>query len=44
MLALYRGGHHANALAGYRDACNVLDEIGLQRGPELRQLEEATPR
>jgi class 3 adenylate cyclase/DNA-binding winged helix-turn-helix (wHTH) protein len=41
MLALYRGGRHAEALAAYRDACAALDEIGLQPGPELRQLEAA---
>ncbi len=41
MLALYRAGRHAEALAAYRDACAALDEIGLQPGPELRQLEQA---
>jgi DNA-binding SARP family transcriptional activator len=41
MLALYRGGRHAEALAAYRDACAALDEIGLQPGPELRALEAA---
>jgi class 3 adenylate cyclase len=41
MLALYRSGRHAEALAAYRDARAALDEIGLQPGPELRQLEEA---
>ena len=41
MLALYRGGRHADALAAYQDAGAALDEIGLQPGPELRQLEEA---
>jgi DNA-binding SARP family transcriptional activator len=41
MLALYRGGRHAEALAVYRDACIALDQIGLQPGPHLRQLEEA---
>jgi class 3 adenylate cyclase/DNA-binding SARP family transcriptional activator len=41
MLALYRGGRHAEALAAYRDACAALDEIGLQPGHELRQLEQA---
>jgi predicted ATPase/class 3 adenylate cyclase/DNA-binding winged helix-turn-helix (wHTH) protein len=41
MLALYRGGRHAEALAAYRDACAALDEIGLQPGPELRKLEQA---
>jgi predicted ATPase/DNA-binding SARP family transcriptional activator len=41
MLALYRAGRHAEALAAYRDARAALDEIGLQPGPELRQLEQA---
>ncbi len=41
MLALYRAGRHAEALAVYRDTCEALDEIGLQPGPELRQLEQA---
>ena len=41
MLALYRSGRHAEALAAYRDACAALDEIGLQPGPQLRQLEQA---
>jgi DNA-binding SARP family transcriptional activator len=37
MLALYRAGRHAEALAAYHDACAALDEIGLQPGPQLRQ-------
>jgi DNA-binding SARP family transcriptional activator len=41
MIALYRCGRHAEALAAYRAACEALDEIGLQPGPELRQLEQA---
>jgi len=41
MLALYRDGRHADALDAYRDGCAALDEIGLQPGPELRQLEQA---
>ncbi|MGH2884932.1 MAG: ATP-binding protein, partial [Solirubrobacteraceae bacterium] len=41
MLALYRSGRHAEALAAYRDAVAAFDEIGLQPGPELRALEEA---
>ena len=41
MLALYRNGRHAEALAAYRDGCRALDEIGLQPGPELRKLEQA---
>jgi DNA-binding SARP family transcriptional activator len=39
MLALYRGGRHAEALAAYRDACVALDEVGLRPGPGLRELE-----
>ena len=42
MLALYRGGRQADALAAYRRARTVLDaELGLEPGPELRRLEEA---
>jgi len=41
MLALYRSGRHAEALAAYRDARAALDEIGLHPGRELRQLEQA---
>lgn len=41
MLALYRSGRHAEALAAYQDAVAAFDEIGLQPGPELRALEEA---
>ena len=40
MLALYRSGRHAEALAAYRDAAATLDEIGLEPGPELRRLEQ----
>ena len=42
MLALYRAGRHADALAAYRQARAVLDtELGLEPGPELRRLEQA---
>jgi predicted ATPase/DNA-binding SARP family transcriptional activator len=42
MLALYRAGRHADALAAYRTARAVLDaELGLEPGPELRRLEQA---
>ena len=41
MLALYRSGRHAEALVAYRNACEALDEIGLQPGPQLRELERA---
>src|SRR6185437_15850407 len=40
MLALYRSGRQAEALAVYRDACALLrDELGLTPGVELRELE-----
>jgi DNA-binding SARP family transcriptional activator/ABC-type branched-subunit amino acid transport system substrate-binding protein len=42
MLALYRSGRQADALASYRDARRVLAlELGLKPGPELRELERA---
>ena len=41
MLALYRSGRHAEALAAYRDAHAALDEFGLQPGAELRALKQA---
>ena len=41
MLALYRSGRHADALAAYRTAREALDtELGLEPGPELRKLEQ----
>ena len=40
MLALYRSGRQAEALATYRDACALLrDELGLTPSAELRDLE-----
>jgi WD40 repeat protein/DNA-binding SARP family transcriptional activator len=40
MLALYRSGRQADALAAYREACALLrDELGLMPGAELRELE-----
>ena len=40
MIALYRGGRQAEALEGYQAARRTLvDELGLEPGPELRELE-----
>src|SRR5262249_3713961 len=41
MLALYRAGRQAEALAAYRDARAALDEIGIEPSNELRRLEQA---
>ncbi|MGH2381010.1 MAG: BTAD domain-containing putative transcriptional regulator, partial [Candidatus Limnocylindria bacterium] len=42
MLALYRSGRQADALQGYRDARSLLvEELGLEPGPALRELETA---
>jgi DNA-binding SARP family transcriptional activator len=42
MLALYRSGRQADALAAYRSARDtLLDELGLEPGPDLKQLEAA---
>jgi DNA-binding SARP family transcriptional activator/streptogramin lyase len=42
MLALYRAGRQAEALAAYRDAHRRLrDELGVEPAPELRDLERA---
>jgi DNA-binding SARP family transcriptional activator/Tfp pilus assembly protein PilF len=41
MLALYRDGRQAEALAGYAGACEVLaEELGTQPGPDLRELHQ----
>ena len=41
MLALYRSGRQAEALASYRDAWRSLDEeLGIRPSPELRRLEQ----
>ena len=45
MLALYRCGRQADALAAYRRARAVLaGELGIEPGEELRQLEQAVLR
>ena len=42
MLALYRSGRQADALAAYRRACDLLSEqLGVEPGDELRQVHVA---
>jgi len=42
MLALYRSGRQADALRAYRDTRSLLgEELGLEPGPTLRELETA---
>ena len=42
MLALYRTGRQAEALAAYRDARRALvDGLGIEPSPDLRALESA---
>src|SRR6185436_2928138 len=42
MLALYRCGRQAEALEAYREARSTLvDEVGVEPGPELRRLHES---
>ena len=40
MLALYRAGRQADALAAYQDARSALDELGLEPSGDLRSLEQ----
>ena len=40
MIALYRAGRQADALAAYQDARNALDELGLEPSGDLRSLEQ----
>lgn len=43
MLALYRSGRQAAALAAYQDARRTfVDELGIEPSPALRRLEQAT--
>ena len=42
MLALYRSGRQAEALTTYRDGRHALvDELGIEPGRSLRELEQA---
>ena len=41
MLGLYRAGRQADALAGYAEIRQALDELGLEPGAELRALQGA---
>jgi DNA-binding SARP family transcriptional activator/ABC-type branched-subunit amino acid transport system substrate-binding protein/streptogramin lyase len=40
ILALYRSGRQSDALDAYQDARRTLDELGLEPGEELKQLEQ----
>ena len=41
VLALYRSGRQQDALDAYQDARRALDELGVEPGPALRELERA---
>ena len=41
MLTLYRDGRQTESLAAYRDASRTLLTLGLEPGPELRELERS---
>jgi YVTN family beta-propeller protein len=41
MLALYAGGRQSDALAAYQEARRSLGALGLEPGPQLRELEQA---
>jgi predicted ATPase/DNA-binding SARP family transcriptional activator len=41
MVALYRLGRHAEALDSYRELRRQLDELGLEPGGDVRELEQA---
>ena len=41
MLALYRSGRQADALRAYTDARVALDQLGIEPGDKLRQLQAA---
>jgi len=44
VLALYRSGRQQDALDAYQDARRALDELGVEPGPALRELERAVLR
>ena len=44
VLALYRSGRQQDALGAYQDARRALDELGVEPGPALRELERAVLR
>jgi len=44
MVALYRCGRQADALAAYREGRRVLDELGIEPGRPLQELEQAVLR